>query len=495
MVEEDLDLDLGGEEIDLSVLDDADTLLEQAAVHPLQHVRWTVPQLALLNCTDAYFELRTGNQFGKTWAGCGEVIFRCLGRHPYKRVRPPPIEAWIVCKSWSQSIAIQKKLWTLIPKDELVEGTTFSEKNGFAGVQKAVEFKNGSIIRIKTIGQDTMDLESATIHFVWIDEPLGDEETFSALQMRLRRTGGHILITQTPATTGDLTWLRKLCETGTMRDLHFRMEPANFIPEGSERPLYTMDADTGELVPMDAAWIERERMRTLPWQRGVRCDGEWEYAVIGQALEAFNRNRHVIRNLAGSGILPAKVGVSAGIDYGEDALRTCGVEVYTDTSGPHPRIFVVGEYVPQQGTVIETDADGLLQMLAENGDSWSDLDYVWADKRYEGRTTRKNARALGEAVAKRLAVTGELRPMIRVAKKGLKRDHFWASIRWLHEAMIRPGHFYVDEKCVWLIEALEKWDGTEKHIGKDVIDALRYALRHLWGAQRQMQGRVLARAM
>lgn len=472
----------------LALVRDTNALVERAERRPLDHVRWTPPQLAFLRSIAKYSLLRTGNQFGKTWAGAAECIYRCLGRHPYKSVRAGPIEAWVICKSWSQSIQIQKKLWALLPRDEIVPETSFSAKNGFAGVQKAVVFRNGSVIRIKTIGQDTLDLESATIHYVWIDEPLGDADTFSALQMRLRRTGGEIAITMTPATTGDLTWLRKLVEEGAVLDLPFRMEAANFVPEGATRPLTTEDG-----VPMDAAWVEAQIAATLPWQRGVRCHGEWEYAASGRALEAFARDRHVVRDLAKSGLLPDRVELAVGIDYGEDALRTCGVLVYVDRSGPHPRIFCMSEYVPQQGTAIEMDADGLLEMLNVQEDRWSDLDYVWADKRYEGRTTRKNARNLGDAVAKRLGITGELSPPIRVAKRGLKRDHFWASIRWLHEAMLRPGHFYVDAGCSWLIEALEKWDGTDKHIGKDVIDAMRYALRHLWGGSRDAPSRVLHR--
>ena len=477
------------EDFDLSVLDDADSLLDEAAVHPLDQVRWTPPQLALLANLEEYVQLRTGNQFGKTWAGCGEVIYRCLGRHPHKEVRAGPIEAWIICKSWSQSIAIQKKLWTLLPKDEVVPETAFTDKNGFAGVQKAVVFRNGSVIRIKTIGQDTLDLESATIHYVWIDEPLGDEGTFSALQMRLRRTGGHICITQTPATTGNLTWLRELCEAGRIKDLHFRMEPANFIPQGSTEPLKTEKG-----VPMDAAWIELEIAKVLPWQRGVRCHGEWEYAATGQALEAFNRSRHV-RDLRGADadLLPKLVELSLGLDYGEDALRTCGVQVYYDLSGPHPRIYVMGEYAPEQATTTDMDVDGILEMLAENGDRWRDLNHAWADKRYEGRTTEKNARLFMDAVAKRLNLVGEVRPALRVAKKGLRRDHFWPSVRWLHEAMIRPDHFYVDASCTWLIEALEKWDGTEKSIYKDIVDGLRYATRHIWGPQPGAPSRVLQR--
>ena len=153
----------------------------------------------------------------------------------------------------------------------------------------------------------------------------------------------------------------------------------------------------------------------------------------------------------------------------------------------------MGEYAPRQGTTLDMDADGIIEMLAGCGDRWSDLDHAWADKRYEGKTTKKSAGLLSNALARRMELDGEIRPIVKVAKKGLKRDHFWPSVRWLHEAMIRPGHFYIDARCTWLIEALEKWDGTDKHIGKDIIDALRYACRHLWAPQGQAVTRKLLR--
>ena len=458
-----------------NLLSDLADLAERARVNPLKWVRWTPPQLAFLRSSRAWKLLRTGTQFGKTWAGAAEAIFRCIGRHPFREVRRGPIEAWVICSSWSQSIAIQGKIWELLPKDEIDPATAFDPKLGFRGTQKAVVFRNGSILRIKTAGQDALDLESATIHYAWIDEPLKHEGIWGALTSRIRRTGGDIGITMTPASAGNLDYLRELAEEGAIEDLHFRMEVQNFIPEGASEPLKTEDG-----VPMDQAWIDAEIAKTLPHQRAVRCHGEWEYAATDQALDAFDRRRHVV-DIMTAGVLPKVVELAAGLDYGEDALRTCGVLVYLDTSGEFPRIFCMSEYAPKTPTTIDMDAEGLLHMLALRGDRWSDLDYVWADKRYTGRATVKNARVLREALAKRLKVTGELRPRIRVAKRGLQRGHFWPSVRWLHEAMIRPGHFYVDERCEWLIEALETWDGTEKHIAKDIIDALRYATRHLWG--------------
>ena len=473
----------------LSAVESAEDLRDRAEVRPLDYVSWTPPQMALLRCPGRYVQLRTGNQFGKTWVGAAEAHFHCLGRHPYKGVPAGPIEAWVLCHSWSQSVAIQKKLWQLAPHDELVPGQSFDPVNGFRGKSPALRYKNGSVLRIKTVGMDTMDLESATLHYIWIDEPLGNEAIFGALLLRLRRTGGRIVITMTPATTGDLTWLRERCESGQITDLHFRMEPENFVPEGASKPLCTEDGR-----PMDAAWIEEEIANTPSYQRGVRCHGDWEFTATDKALEAFHRNRHVVPDMFESDVLPEHaLEVCVGIDYGEDALRTCGVLVYVDTTSAHPRIFIMAEYAPEQGTTMDMDAAGLLGMLAATGDRWTDVDHVWADKKYEGRSTVKSARRLGTAIAKQLGTAGELKPSPRVAKRGLRNDHFWPSIRWLHEAMVRPGHFYVDGHCEHMIRSLETWDGRAKHPAKDIIDALRYALRHHWGKTQARAGRVLHR--
>ena len=474
----------------LDLVETAEDLSDKAALRPLDHVAWTPPQTALLRCADRYVQLRTGNQFGKTWVGAAEAHFHCLGRHPFKVVPEGPIEAWVLCHSWSQSVAIQKKLWQLASQDELEPGQSFDPVNGFRGKSPALRYKNGSVLRIKTVGMDTMDLESATVHYIWIDEPLGNEQIFGALLLRLRRTGGRIVITMTPATTGDLTWLRERCESGQITDLHFRMEPSAFIPDGATQPLRTEDGR-----PMDAAWIEEEIQNTPSYQRGVRCHGEWEFTATDKALEAFHRAKHVIPDIYDSDVLPRDrdLELCIGIDYGEDALRTCGVLLYVDTSGLYPRIFCMAEYAPEMATTIDMDAAGLLSMLAATGHNWIDATHVWADKRYEGRSTVKSAKRLEIALARQMSLDGELKPKPRVAKRGLKNDHLWPSIKWIHECMIRPGHFYVDGHCEHLIRSLETWDGKAKHPAKDIIDALRYALRHHWGKRQARAGRVLHR--
>ena len=43
--------------------------------------------------------------------------------------------------------------------------------------------------------------------------------------------------------------------------------------------------------------------------------------------------------------------------------------------------------------------------------------------------------------------------------------------------------FAVDAACVDTVEAIDTWDGTERHIAKDRIDGLRYALVEEWAGR------------
>jgi hypothetical protein len=465
----------------LDALAAIDDLAAKVSARPLDYYRWTPPQRALLDATEARVLLRTGNQLGKTVAGLAEVIYRCLGAHPYKRVRPPPIEAWVITTSWSQSLAIQGKLWSLLPRDAVDPSTDYNVKTGFGGHNPVVEFLNGSVIRIKTSGQGGLKLAGATIHFILADEPLPSSRIYQEADRRLLRTGGALYQTMTPV-NAPIEWVRDAAEAGKIRDLHFRMTPENFIPEGSTRPL-RIQTETGARVPMDADWIAGQRAMVLSWEEPVILDGEWEFRAVDRVFENFQPDQHVIGRLAQSGVIASGVELmlAVGLDYGEERLRTIGVLAYIDATGAHPRVYVVGEYAPETATTSEMDAEGVIAMLARCGDRWPDLDHAHGDKRYtdaRGRITKKSNRDMLGSIEAHLGTRSGLRPRIRGAKRGAGRGRgaVWRGVRWLNEAMIRPGHFYVDARCTWLTHCLQNWRGGEHEPEKDAVDALRYCL-------------------
>ena len=460
---------------------------------PLDYMRWLPAQWEYLHATERYVCLRIGNQSqGKTTAALAERIYRALGRHPYKWVPPPPIEQWIICSSWPQSIALQTKLWNLAPKDEVDPSTIFDEVKGFRGKNPALKWRNGSITRIKTTKQGTLDLSSATIHDALFDEPPERPRTFAEVQKRVQRNGGPVHLDLTPV-NADVGWLRGECEAKKIRDIHYRLEPRHleFLDEDGHRTgeLICVRDEHGNVRPCDAEWIASVEAESLSYEVPVVVHGEWEFRSVDRVFEAFRTDHHVVPDLLSSPHLSGEVKLCLGIDYGEDRLRTAAVLVYVDDSGQYPRIFVVREYAPQTTTsTIDMDARSILQMLGSAGDRWADLDFAWGDKKYSdtrggsivksnGMMLREIEKVLGVAQSRR-GMPG-LRPIIRGVKKGAGagRQTVARGIRWLHECMIRPGHFFVDSSCEWMIEGLFKWDGDSQSKYKDVIDALRYSLR------------------
>lgn len=463
-------------------------LREKAEEEPLRWWRWTPPQLALLRSTDPRVLLRTGNQIGKTSGGLAETIFRCTGRHPYKRVRPPPIEAWIITASWSQSLAIQQKLWAMLPKKEIVPDTVFDPARGFrGGATPVVEFKNGSIIRIKTGRQGALMLAGATIHFVLGDEPFQSQRIYSEVERRLTRTGGDLYMTMTPV-NADVSWVQKKAEAGQLTDLHFAMTPDVFVPEGQTRPLRT---EAG--VPMTAEWIQEQREMVMAHEEPVVIDGEWEFRSVERIFTEFRPDQHVVPNLRSSPLMPDRqLTLSLGLDYGEDRLRTGAMLVGVDEHDGQETVFFLDEYVPETASTTEMDAEGILAMLHRNGLQWRDLDYAFGDKRYtdaSGRHTKKSNARMMVALGEQLGIGQGLRPRIRSAKRGqgAGAGAVWRSVRYVHDAMIRPRAFFIDARCRHFIEATNKWDGRSKSEHKDILDGGFYALRPwaIWGRRRR----------
>lgn len=471
-------------------------LKRRAEADPLSRIRWCPPQAALLRSTANRVLLRTGNQFGKTYAGLAEVIYHCIGRHPFKEVPPPPVEWWVVTASWAQSVAIQQKLWALLPKDEVSPDTEYDPVRGLRGRHPTVLFKNGSMIRVKTARQGGLALAGATLAGLMGDEPFPSARIYGEIERRLTRTGGRLILCLTPV-NADVTWLEELAtkENSPITDLHFAMSPENFLPEGSDEPLKT---EAG--VAMDQAWCDAQRRQVLPWEAPVILDGEWAFAQTERVFGAYNPSVHLVPNLLDSSVgpKPGQIKLCLGLDYGEDALRTAGVFVYVDDRGPHPKIYVVGEYAPTGPTTEDMDARDILAVLASREDHWRSLDHAYGDKRYSGKSTSKSNKSMMLALAREMGVRGIPKPELRSAKRGQGAGwgSLWSSVRLLHDAMIRPGHFFIDASCTRLHECLLNWQGSEKEEWKDQIDGLRYALRPWWyggSGQATRAGRIVQR--
>jgi len=466
---------------------------------PLSGFQGTPPQLALWRCQGRRILLRTGNQIGgKTTAACVLALWYATHRHPYRRTPPGAVQVLFVCVTWTQSLAIQAKLWALCPKDALKPGQEYDPATGFGTKAPLLEFLDGSVIHIRTENQGAKNLAGSTLHLVIYDEPPKNQRLYSELERRLTRTGGTFVLTMTPV-NARIDWLREAAEAGQIVDLHFRAAPENCrLADGTI--LTVPDPESGEVVAMDAAWIAAQRASVSPHEEPVVIDGEWEMRATGRIFEAWDASRMVAPHLDGAEAGPGQrpVELHLGIDYGDDRLRTAAVlcAVYTDPAGDEreTRIWVLGEYVPDKPTTSEQDAEGILAMLSALDLRWADLSSAHGDKKLtdaSGRETKKSNGLLARDLARALGhTTGMISPPLQGAKRvpGVGRlgkdGSLWPSIRWLHSVMMR-SQFMVDAACPRLITAFETWDGTSRHPAKDVLDGLRYALVLHWAAARR----------
>ncbi len=457
-------------------------LARRRADRPLDHRSWLPGQHAFLSSSERYKLFRAGRQSaGKTEAGAAETIWRMLGQHPFREVRPAPVKGWVVCGGGEQSQIVQERLWSLVPKGEVAPGFAYDPRKGaFLGKYPRLRLRNGSEIWIKSGQQDRVNLSSGTIDFAWVDEPPDDADVWSELLARTMRLSGDIYATLTPLHR-PTDWLKAICSSPgkttperPVADYHFRLRPENLIPVGSTSPLVLPSG-----VVCDQRWIDEITASTVEHERPVVLDGEWEMRSTGAYFGGvWDPAVHVAPATA----VPRGRTVCLGIDHGSRPGKQVAVLLVVDETGTHPAVFVLDLYTGTTGRESpEDDAAGIIAMLARHGLKWHLVDHVMGDRVHlPGSGQQKSNKDLAVWIAKALKVApSALRPEVRTAKRGEGRGagSLTAGSRWLYLAMARPGGFQVHPRCQRVIDAVPKYDLTEREDGaKDVIDAIRYGL-------------------
>lgn len=475
-----------------------DTMARDARRHPLRYIQWLPHQLSFLRDPAKEKLLRTGNQLGKSFCGLADIIMEMLDEHPWLKCPGDGAEAWVICSSFSQSIAIQKKAWELVPK-ERVTSAPFDSKTGFGHLNPLIKFDNGSLIRFKTCNQDTIDLASATIHSSLFDEPPKNPRVYTEIQKRVQEMNGRVLIAMTPI-NARVDWLRERVNTLTDDDTpliseHYaRFEPETFIPVDSDRPLLL-----GDGTPKDQKWIDSIVAKTISIERGVTLHGEWEMRSEGAVFKAFRQAWKTP---------PTRVTVRVGIDHGSGRnFSQCALICYVAGPRGNETVWVRSEYVSQHTTTADDDAMGMLDALRRAGLTWRKVDTAFGDKIHHGGRggrDRKANKELHAAIARQLRTTaGTLEPYIHNAKRhGVQRGRVSRDVQWLHEAMTYE-RLFVHPECTGLISSLEQWDyrprqddkrahkASRESDFKHLIDCLRYALRTEMGVTRRTGGPAL----
>lgn len=449
---------------------------------PLDKLAWLPLQIAWLSHDDRRpFLYRAGQRQGKTTAGSGELIFRCLGKHPFKRVKASPARCALVTMGKAQGIEIQRTLHDLIPPEALVPGQIFSARTGYRGHKPVIEFKNGSSITIYSNGQGPSALAGSEFDFILLDEP-PSQEVYDEAWARLVNTGGSLGLTLTPINGPPLPWLQKLVEEGKVADYNTPL-----TPESQVSPLTGLPRRTHDGVLWDAAFIEDYRERANPLIAPITLDGEWERRTEGQFFKCFDPHRH-ISTLLPNVSLEWFLGIdfaSADRELGMAAVLT-GVQTYLDDKKrKQTKLFVLDEIVLPGTSSMETFATAIIKAIEERGLQWRDLDGVFADNPVKSRYVTASKIELGKWIARLIGVSHEtMRPRILSAKEGLGGGGVTARskdqrCRWLY-GEISADRVRVHPRCKTVIEGLDKWDYGDRHPLKDALDALMYGLKPFW---------------
>ena len=118
------------------------SLSHQLDRNRLEMWRPTPPQQAWLENRSRIRLFRGGNQIGKTVAAAADIHWLCTGTHPYRPTRPPPVEVFMVCHSWSQSQIIMQKMHELAPLDLLHPSTEYVPGRGYRGKNPQLHYRN-----------------------------------------------------------------------------------------------------------------------------------------------------------------------------------------------------------------------------------------------------------------------------------------------------------------------------------------------------------------
>lgn len=459
-------------------------LKRRSSEDALSLIRWLPHQWRTLQNTGRFRLLRTGNQLGKTTVGLAEVIYAAIGVHPCRTPSRKSGEYWIFCASWSQSVAIQKKLWALLPKSRIHPDTEFSQRRGIRGKDPAVEVlhEDGtySTIRIKTTMQGALVIAGATIHGALFDEPPSSQRVYTEVSKRVQATGGWVLITMTPI-NAPVDWIRELVTDGGIEDIHARLQPSATVPVGHDQPVRITNQD-GEVEVWDQAWIDEVIRLTPAHEIPVTCHGEWESRTTDAYFHsAWRRPVHVDAN-----VMDAEILLHVGADHGDRPGKQVILLVCIDPADPvgieygRPGVYVLDEYVDRVGSGDPSDdARGLLAMLRRYGWEWSDVDCAMGDKVHmKGTARQKSCSDLQAAIGREIGLPfAAVQPPILSSKRGEGRGRGAPAVglRWLHAQLARDL-LRIHPRCTRLIEAIERYKMAPNDEYADPIDALRYAL-------------------
>lgn len=442
--------------------------------NPLEYLRFTRAQWKWINCEHTRAAWVDGNRMGKSWGQAGDIALFATNRHP-RQTHRGALNICVASESWAQFVPLQKRLWEILPKDEIDPKLYWAPGQGIKGYKEPVipiiaGPGKGTVITLLTYQQGALRLAGANFHRAYTDEP-PPESFMGELLPRLAQKSGHLRITFTPTPESPpMDWLRDKidrAEKGLPGGIHrynFGLKPENVEVIGGLVPLPYMTPEQIQSFIDDC----------LPMEREMRVNGAWEPISSDRVLINYSPRCEQWTTPQGQ--------LWVGVDHGTAAGKQAFALLVIDN--PHnltPRVWVLDVENPEGSQTPEEDARTILDMLTRNGCRYDDVD-GWVGDRSVGKE-RWDADKSNKDL--RMFLAAELKRPVRQTKYIETPKKWSGSVRYglrLMNAIMRRedkdggSHFRVHPRCKTLITAIKTFNGDSRHPGKDVLDAVRYPI-------------------
>lgn len=429
--------------------------------------------------------LRAPNQVGKTWAGAWEAWAHLLGTEAWRRLVPwhpahrleveyaPASGLCLVADLDNAYPVICEKLHDLEPTDWLDPATKYIPGKGYyTNGSRFVRAKAGHTIIFRSGEGSPLSVESASVGWLWIDEP-PKETHFGGALSRVAVAEGPAWMTFTPVArpTG---YLRRHVEGDPETGEGPREEWLQVRPSLTEADCTTI----GGTVIRSAESIARQTAAYGAWEFAQRVYGEWEGISLDRRLKGFSEACVWDGQITVDFDAGDELRVS--MDHGEGAgKQLVYLSVLRRRKHRAPVVYVLREWSGQGSTTARQVAGAILEVLRSVNASVHHLKRIVGDVNSAGLAgggARYNELVEAE-LADLLGVT-ESPIHITIPAKG--RGSVDAGEAAMSFAM-SEGRFYVFSReghphsCRAFVHAARHYTGREKDL-KDPIDGVRYGV-------------------
>lgn len=429
--------------------------------------------------------VRSPNQVGKTWAGAWEAWAHLLGTEAWRRFVPwhpahvlevayPAASGLILVADLDNTYpVICEKLHGTEPTSWLDPATRYIPGKGYyTNGSRFIRTKDGKTIIFRSGEGSPLSVESASVGWVWIDEP-PKETHFGGALSRVAVAQGPAWMTFTPVAR-PTAYLRRHVEGDPETGEGPREDWLQIRPSLTEADCTTI---SGRVIRSTAS-IAAQTAAYGPWEYAQRVYGEWEGISVERRLKGFSEACLWDGRLDYDPAAGDELRLS--MDHGEGAGKQVAyLSMIRRPKRRAPSAYLLREWSGRENTTPRQVAQGLLDLLGSVGASIHHVKRIVGDVNSAGLAGGGHRyNELVEAELADLLGVSELPIHIQIPFKGKGSvDAGESAISFA----AKEGRFYVFSRdghpysCRAFIHAARHYTGREKDL-KDPIDGVRYGI-------------------